>query len=1118
MATTEGIAEALPLEGKKGRKFYTVGTLRYTGFGLIMIFVWLLWGDFVWQVFDNGIPAILPLKLHELGAGDTTIAFLNKTLAYAISFFFSPMVSFHSDRYRSRLGRRIPYLLWSTPFVGLFLILIGCYDSVTNVFIGQASSASILGIDVGRATLTLVVFGALFVGFDLANIFVNNVYWYLFNDVVPSQYLSRFMSFFRMTGTLAGVFYNLYIFPQAMDNFRAVFVAGGIIYVIGFMIMCAMVREGKYPPPPEHVDKGTGFLSAMKTFAKECFTHKFYWYFFITSTFTFLSYQSGLFGLLRSTTTLGLTLAQLGLMGALIAPAVFALQYPAGWMADKYHPLRVNLIASAICLVSTAAGCIFMFWDFGTWGNLVAMYAMSIVFLPFRMVAGAAEIPMYMRVLPKERYGQFCSANDMVRSFALIFGALLAGVFMDYVGSFPCRSYVASTGEIQSTATWKPDWNEQPVGPWAASWENSTAGAITVTVPGATAVKIYFSEINPGSKLDRVTTDAVDNGTDSWTSPAREVYSRGRSGPTITILQRSKSPATGSVVISRVDWQGTRTGEIAFEGGAKLATFPLSGVVTNRETGKGLPGVKVTFKREGWLRRMFSLSPDAVVTDDSGCWRQTGFLNGTRYVVEMSKHGEGGAWTFDRDIREVGWALSGDNVAAAWRPDWTEESVGPWRVNYVDSMRLDGTIRVPGAAKIKVLFSEVAPEPGGFDNLTTDAGTPDKPNRWSGERWRDVWSAEKTGDTIAISQVAGRPATGNFVVKKVAWTAHATGKMTREGALWRPSDRFPLSGRVVSTADGKGVPGVAISFRRDYSWWINWALSAPASVKTDDNGRWKQTGFKSGSEYRVTLSKEQEGGAWLFSPASVGATGAARGIAMATWVTPSEWTEESLPTQLINYAGKFDRKGSIIVPGAKDVIVYFSSITTEPGVDHLTTDAGASDDWSGSFSGIYSNVKPGDNITLRLATGEKGKGTLMVWKVLYRGKRTGPVRFEGPLWGFCLSGKVRPNGEDRGMPGVTVSFRRVGGSGAVPPPVVTDKDGKWKQEGFERGSSYQVDLARREAEGSWEFSRPTMGDWHYRWFPVWTIIFQVLALISLFLLYREWKKLGGDENYVPPAA
>jgi len=256
------------------KKVYAVGTLRYSVFGLVMLFFWLLWGDFISTLLNGCIPSILPLKLKDLGADDKTMVLLNRTLAYGITFVFAPMVSLNSDRHRGRWGRRIPYLAWSTPFVGLCMVLIGCYGDIVHFFMGDAPQTILLGFMITRKVFTLLLFGALFVGFDFANIFAGTVYWYLFNDVVPQQFLSRFLSLFRMVGIVAGMLYSKLIFPHSLDHFRLIFVAGGIAYIIGFLLMCIFVKEGQYPPPPENVDKRTGFLSTVKTFATECFTHR----------------------------------------------------------------------------------------------------------------------------------------------------------------------------------------------------------------------------------------------------------------------------------------------------------------------------------------------------------------------------------------------------------------------------------------------------------------------------------------------------------------------------------------------------------------------------------------------------------------------------------------------------------------------------------------------------------------------------------------------------------------------------------------------------------------------------------------------------------------------------
>jgi Na+/melibiose symporter-like transporter len=458
MAKQSDIAELL-----KPKTIQKVGTLRYTAFGLGMVFFWLLWGDFAYTLFDTNMPNILNLKLKDLGASDTVNIFLNKTLSYMIVFLFAPAVSFRSDRHRSKWGRRMPFLFWSTPFVGLFLVLMGSYEPLTALVMGGKESINILGVNITSMGMSLILVGIFFVAYDFANIFVGTVYWYLFNDVVPHHMLSQFMSCFRIVGTLAGIIYSKWIFPHALDHFQFLFVVGGICYVVAFMAMCVMVREGDYPPPPPLPVRPTGrtentlryvgmrglgrwmdnFIAQAKTYAKECFTHRFYWYFFLQSMFFFVSWQTGIFSTIRNRDALGLTLQDLGNLGAITAFVSLLMQYPAGWLADKWNPIRVFTLTTWVTFGQNIIQCLFIYWnDLEPKTNLLIMYWLSFTVMPFSILHGAAEIPMYMRLLPQERYGQFCSANAMVRSFALIFGSLLAGYFMDSLAFMGDKRYL----------------------------------------------------------------------------------------------------------------------------------------------------------------------------------------------------------------------------------------------------------------------------------------------------------------------------------------------------------------------------------------------------------------------------------------------------------------------------------------------------------------------------------------------------------------------------------------------------------------------------------------------------------------------------------------------------
>lgn len=64
------------------------------------------------------------------------------------------------------------------------------------------------------------------------------------------------------------------------------------------------------------------------------------------------------------------------------------------------------------------------------------LYGLTLVVLPIFQINDASGLPMYMRLLPKDRYGQFCSANAMVRAFAIIFFSILSGTFMDVLDTW----------------------------------------------------------------------------------------------------------------------------------------------------------------------------------------------------------------------------------------------------------------------------------------------------------------------------------------------------------------------------------------------------------------------------------------------------------------------------------------------------------------------------------------------------------------------------------------------------------------------------------------------------------------------------------------------------------
>ena len=127
-------------------KTYHVGTLTYTTSTLRRLFFWLLWGDFCFFMVETVVPSIIPLMFKELKASNLLIGIVLATIPRIISSVLNPVISFKSDRLRSRWGRRIPFLVVTMPFlvlcfVGLaFAIDISEWISATFPALGKSIS------------------------------------------------------------------------------------------------------------------------------------------------------------------------------------------------------------------------------------------------------------------------------------------------------------------------------------------------------------------------------------------------------------------------------------------------------------------------------------------------------------------------------------------------------------------------------------------------------------------------------------------------------------------------------------------------------------------------------------------------------------------------------------------------------------------------------------------------------------------------------------------------------------------------------------------------------------------------------------------------------------------
>jgi MFS family permease len=407
-----------------GPKTFSVGTLTYTLPGLAFLIGWLLWGDFCFTLMESVFPAVLPLKLKHLEAPSWVIALIVTGIPGLLNATVCPAVSFLSDRHRSPMGRRIPFIVFTIPFLCAFLILLGFAGPIA-AFLAKH------GIVSDARFAALIMCGVFTVGFQFFNMFVASVYYYLFNDVVPHEFLGRFLAAFRVVGTLSSSLFSFFIFPHAETHFTAIFTGAALLYGVVFYLMCRYVKEGEYPPPPAIVSQSRSHvIDGIKTFFIESFSRRFYWLFY---AWVALSAAGGTIMVFQVffAQSVGLNLAQLGQFLGTAGIVTAVLLFPCGVFSDRYHPVRTMRIAATMLPFFSILPIVFVLtrvpseWTFFIWCVTCGATA------PVMALYLASELPTYMQILPQERYGQFCSANAMVRSLSVMAGGVLGGGFLD---------------------------------------------------------------------------------------------------------------------------------------------------------------------------------------------------------------------------------------------------------------------------------------------------------------------------------------------------------------------------------------------------------------------------------------------------------------------------------------------------------------------------------------------------------------------------------------------------------------------------------------------------------------------------------------------------------------
>jgi MFS family permease len=416
---------AVPSVEEKHGRIWRVGTLTYTTGGLVVLFAWLLWGDFSLAMRDRAVGPVLGLLFNRYHASDLVTGVFFASLPAGIGLILCPIISFRSDRHRGRWGRRIPFLIIPTPFV-----MLGMLGLAFSPVIGTRVHAMLGPGAPSLDTVVILSFGVFWVLFEIASIVAGTVYGALINDVVPQQVMGRFYGMFRALGLLAGIIFNYSIFGQADTAYVLIFLGTGALFGLGFTLMCLKVKEGEYPPvlPMDKRRDIRGLLHATKTYFQECFSVPYYrWIFAYGAVAAQLTAPIAPFIFYFSKSP-GINLAtdSFGKYQALTYVFSLCLAYPLGAIADRFHPIRATMCALALYAMGTL------------WGALYArdQTTFTIAFVLNGVLAGVyftVSASMGQRLLPRAEFAQFSSAGGIISGISGMVFTPLMGLCLDSV-------------------------------------------------------------------------------------------------------------------------------------------------------------------------------------------------------------------------------------------------------------------------------------------------------------------------------------------------------------------------------------------------------------------------------------------------------------------------------------------------------------------------------------------------------------------------------------------------------------------------------------------------------------------------------------------------------------
>jgi len=368
---------------------FPYGKTFVLGFGFLGI-------SLIWPIFNNFVPVFLR---EDFALSATAIGFIMTWDNY-LNMFVQPVVGERSDRTKTRLGRRKPWMLVGAPLAAIFFIAVPAMRSPVGVMFA-----------ILLTNLSMAIFRAPTIA--------------LLGDLFPAHQRSTANGVINLMGGLGAILAFLVGGMLYKMGRITPFIFGSLVMLAAITLVILLVREPDAPQEKEKENTGKGFAANMAEVLKASDRSGLLillailcWFMGFNALETWIS-SFGKF-------TLGIDEGRMAILTSGLALMFVIFAVPSGLLATRFGRRRVILVG--------IAGLALMF----LYGLVVSNQLMLISLLVpagfFWALINVNSLPMVYDVGGDARIGAFTGLYYLASNIAAVGGPQVVGFLIDLTG------------------------------------------------------------------------------------------------------------------------------------------------------------------------------------------------------------------------------------------------------------------------------------------------------------------------------------------------------------------------------------------------------------------------------------------------------------------------------------------------------------------------------------------------------------------------------------------------------------------------------------------------------------------------------------------------------------